>query len=309
MTASEAVLLVADDILRVLLPQREAKNAKVPLLPEGHISTLCAHMKEEFANENVLLKLTAPLHIAGDTHGQLKDLLRMFEMGGYPPKTRYLFLGDYVDRGKYSVETICLLFALKVRYPDTVYLLRGNHEDASLNRVYGFYDECKRKYNVKLWKTFVDVFNWMPVAAIVNSRILCMHGGLSPDMEYVGQIESIERPTKIPDTGIMCDLLWSDPESKITGWAPNDRGISYVFGEDVVKAFVEKNNLDLICRAHQVVEDGYEFFANRKLLTIFSAPNYDNTFNNGAALLKVDRNLLCSIDVLEPVRKLKSKKV
>src|SRR6478609_3645335 len=279
---------VVDATLLHLLPQREKRPGKLTQLPESYVIALCLQIREVFANENVLLRLKAPIVIAGDTHGQYEDLLRIFEVAGYPPKTRYLFLGDYVDRGKYSVETICLLFALKLKYPDCVYLLRGNHEDASLNRVYGFYDEVKRKYNIKLWKTFVDVFNWMPVSALIEDRILCMHGGLSPDLHNVSQIETIQRPCKIPDSGIMCDLLWSDPEKGIVGFAPNDRGISYIFGADVVQSFTEKNNLDLICRAHQVVEDGYEFFGKRRMITIFSAPNYDNAFTNSAAVLSVD---------------------
>jgi len=300
---------VVDYILLQLFAQREKRPGKLAILPEAYVRTLLANMREIFASENILLRLNAPLTICGDTHGQFEDVLRLFEIGGHPPQTRYLFLGDYVDRGRYSVETICLLFALKLRYPDNVYLLRGNHEDASLNRVYGFYDECKRKYNVKLWKSFVDVFNWIPIAALVDDRILCMHGGLSPELHDVKQIDGIERPTKIPDSGIMCDLLWSDPEKDLFGWAPNERGISYVFGADVVKDFLKRNNLDLICRAHQVVEDGYEFFADRGLITVFSAPNYDNTFTNSAAMLNVDKNLSCSIQVLEPLRKLKSKRV
>lgn len=300
---------IVEQVCLHLLPQREKRPGKLTSLPETYVMGLCLHMMEVFANEPVFLKLSAPLVVAGDTHGQFEDLLRVFEMGKYPPESRYLFLGDYVDRGRNSIETICLLFALKIKYPKNMFLLRGNHEDASLNRVYGFYDECKRKYNVKLWKTFVDVFNWMPVAALIDNKILCMHGGLSPELHHVSQIDYIERPCKIPDDGLMCDLLWSDPEKNSIGWGPNERGISYVFGEDVVKTFLEKNHLDLICRAHQVVEDGYEFFANRGLITIFSAPNYDNAFTNSAALMTIDKNLLCNVLVLEPARKLKKKRV
>lgn len=310
-----SILEIVDDVIVHLLPQRDKKPGVIVPLPEQHIIFICRHMQQVFASEPPLLRLHAPLTICGDTHGQFADLMRIFEYdkdGGYPPNTRYLFLGDYVDRGRWSIEVICLLFALKIRYPDNVYLLRGNHEDASLNRVYGFYDECKRKYNVKLWKTFVDVFNWMPVAAIVDDRILCMHGGLSPDMDDYNQIDSVERPSKIPESGIMCDLLWSDPEkdiSSLSGWAPNDRGISWIFSERVVKDFVKNNDLDLVCRAHMVVEDGYEFFADMRLVTIFSAPNYDNSFTNSGAMLCVDKNLICTIKILEPKRKVKSKRV
>ena len=137
----------------------------------------------------------------GDIHGQFTDLLRIFEKGGFPPKTKYLFLGDYVDRGKQSLETICLLFAYKIKYTDRIDLLRGNHEASTVNFTYGFYDECKRKHNIKIWKLFCDVFNWMPVAALIDEKILCMHGGLSKELVFVNQIKDIKRPTDLPENG------------------------------------------------------------------------------------------------------------
>ncbi|PSN49827.1 Serine/threonine-protein phosphatase beta isoform, partial [Blattella germanica] len=138
---------------------------------------------------------------SGDIHGQYTDLLRLFEYGGFPPEANYLFLGDYVDRGKQSLETICLLLAYKIKYPENFFLLRGNHECASINRIYGFYDECKRRYNIKLWKTFTDCFNCLPIAAIIDEKIFCCHGGLSPDLQGMEQIRRIMRPTDVPDTG------------------------------------------------------------------------------------------------------------
>jgi len=178
-------------------------------------------------------------------------------------------------------------------------LLRGNHECASINRIYGFYDECKRKYNVKLWKTFANTFNFLPAAAIIDEKIFCMHGGLSPDLREMKNIRSIIRPTDVPDTGLLCDLLWADPDPSVVGWSASDRGVSFLFGEDVVSDFLEKHDLDLLCRAHQVVEDGYHFFANRQGVTLFSAPNYCGEFDNAAAMLIVDKDLLCSFSVFK----------
>jgi serine/threonine-protein phosphatase PP1 catalytic subunit len=193
------------------------------------------------------------LRVSGDIHGQYSDLLRLFEYGGFPPEANYLFLGDYVDRGKQSLETICLLLAYKIKYPENFFLLRGNHECASINRIYGFYDECKRRFNVRLWKSFTDSFNCLPVAALIDDKILCMHGGLSPDLTNLDQIRNLPRPTAVPDTGLLCDLLWSDPGRDVKGWGMNDRGVSYTFGPDKVQEFLTKHDLDLVCRAHQVV--------------------------------------------------------
>lgn len=157
----------------------------------------------------MLLEVTAPLIVCGnknlkrgDIHGQFHDLIRLFEIGGTPPDSRYLFLGDYVDRGKQSLETICLLLAYKIKYPNNFYLLRGNHEASAINKTYGFYDECRKKCDAKIWKNFCETFNWMPISAIIEGKILCMHGGLSKDLERIDQINTILRPTDVPEKGI-----------------------------------------------------------------------------------------------------------
>jgi len=290
-----------DHIITKLLQVKGSRPGKEVQLKEEDIRNLCFKSRAIFTSQPILLELEAPLKIVGDIHGQYYDLLRLFEYGGFPPDANYLFLGDYVDRGKQSLETINLLLAYKIKYPENFFLLRGNHECASINRIYGFYDECKRRYSIKLWKTFTDCFNCLPVAAIVDDKILCMHGGLSPELKSFEQIRRFLRPTDVPDTGLLCDLLWSDPEQRITGWGENDRGVSYTFGPDIVTKFLARHDLDLICRAHQVVEDGYEFFAKRQLVTIFSAPNYCGEFDNAGAMMSVDETLMCSFQVLKPV--------
>ena len=195
--------------------------------------------------------------------------------------------------------------AYKVKYPENFFMLRGNHECASINRIYGFYDECKRRYNIKMWKKFQDVFNVLPFAAIVDEKIFCIHAGLSPDLNTPEQIKRITRPTDVPDTGLLCDLVWSDPELDVSGWAENDRGVSYTFGADIVSKFLQKHDFDLVVRAHQVVEDGYEFFADRQLVTIFTAPNYCGEFDNAGAVMAVDESLMCSFRILKPADKKK----
>ncbi|KAF4011740.1 hypothetical protein G4228_004217 [Cervus hanglu yarkandensis] len=163
----------------------------------------------------------------------------------------------------------------------------------------------KRRYNIKLWKTFTDCFNCLPIAAIVDEKIFCCHGGLSPDLQSMEQIRRIMRPTDVPDQGLLCDLLWSDPDKDVLGWGENDRGVSFTFGAEVVAKFLHKHDLDLICRAHQVVEDGYEFFAKRQLVTLFSAPNYCGEFDNAGAMMSVDETLMCSFQILKPAEKKK----
>ncbi|KAK6184903.1 hypothetical protein SNE40_007259 [Patella caerulea] len=298
MTGSAGTIDI-DAVIEHLLSVRNSPNKQVQL-PESKIRQLCVLSREIFLEQPMLLELEAPVNICGDIHGQYEDLLRHFDACGYPPDSNYLFLGDYVDRGKHSLETICLILAYKIKYPNNFFLLRGNHECASINRIYGFYDECKRRYNIKLWKTFTDCFNALPIAALVEGTILGMHGGLSPDLNDLQQIQEIARPLDIPDQGLTCDLLWSDPDEDITGWGENDRGVSFTFGRDIVKDCLKKFSCSLIVRAHQVVEDGYQFFQKRKLVTLFSAPNYCGEFDNAAAVMIVAQDLTCSFKILPP---------
>jgi serine/threonine-protein phosphatase PP1 catalytic subunit len=277
-------------------------NAKIKLPSEIEVRQICHMVGEVFMSQDSYLDLEAPIKICGDIHGQYHDLLRMFEMGGFPPESNYLFLGDYVDRGKQSVETIILLFVYKIMYEENFFMLRGNHECAAITRIYGFYDECKRRYNIKIWKHCVDVFNKLPLCAVIDDKIFCVHGGLSPEMTTLDQVNNIVRPCDVPDVGLMCDFLWADPESELSGWADNDRGVSYMFGPDTVESFLQKFNFDVVVRAHQVVADGYEFFAGRRLITLFSAPNYCGEFDNSGAMMTVDDTLMISFQVLKPVK-------
>ena len=295
----------ADSIMEKLLSVKGNKPGKLVDLKEEEIKFLIEKSLPIIREQKMLIELEAPLHICGDIHGQYYDLLRIFDHCGYPGEFTYLFLGDYVDRGKQSLETICLLLCYKIKYPDKVTLLRGNHESSVTNRIYGFYDECKRRYNVRIWKSFTELFNYLPVAALIDDKILCMHGGLSPELKNIQNISDIPRPTDIPDTGLLCDLLWSDPDKDVAEYDENDRGVSVIFGEKIVTEFNKKNDLDLIIRAHQVVDDGYEFFAQRQLITIFSAPNYCGEFDNSAGIMIIDEALTCSLKVLRPVENLK----
>ncbi|CAI4230767.1 unnamed protein product [Auanema sp. JU1783] len=281
------------------------KRSLTYTIKEEEIENIIRKCTTIVMSQPVMIEVDPPLKICGDIHGQFADLLRVFNRCGFPPDTNYLFLGDYVDRGRQQLEVICLLMAYKVLYPETFFILRGNHECSSINRTYGFYEECKRRYSVKLYHAFQNFFNCLPLCAIVGQRIFAMHGGLSPALRGWPQLTDnvIKRPFDPPRKGLATDLLWSDPDLNITGWEKSSRGISYIFGADVVKKFCLEMDIDLIVRAHQVVQDGYEFFANRKLVTIFSAPKYCGEFDNNAAVMSVDENLVCSFEILRPREK------
>mmetsp|Transcript_80604 Transcript_80604/g.94035 ORF Transcript_80604/g.94035 Transcript_80604/m.94035 type:complete len:311 (+) Transcript_80604:72-1004(+) len=269
-------------------------------ITESLIGIIVRRAREVIMSEPMLMRLSAPIHVCGDIHGQIFDLVHVFETGGLPPKTNYLFLGDYVDRGKHGMECICLLLGLKILFPKHITVLRGNHESESVCRIYGFFDECKRRYNVRVFKALTDVFNCLPIAALIEDAALCMHGGLSPELKRFSQIENLQRPMSIPDSGLACDLVWSDPEEGSSGWCQSERGVSFTFGADIVKMMCQHLNIDVVLRAHQVVDNGYNFFAGRQLVTVFTASNYCGEFTNKGAMLMMDADCKCSFHVFKP---------
>ncbi|KAL6051716.1 Serine/threonine-protein phosphatase 4 catalytic subunit [Balamuthia mandrillaris] len=269
------------------------------IIKEQEVKALCAKAREILIEESNVQRVDAPVTICGDIHGQFYDLKELFKIGGDCPQKNYLFLGDFVDRGFYSVETFLLLLALKVRYPDRITLIRGNHESRQITQVYGFYDECLRKYgSVNVWKYCTEIFDYLSLSAMIDDRIFCVHGGLSPSITTLDQIRTIDRKQEVPHEGAMCDLLWSDPED-IDGWGLSPRGAGYLFGGDVVAQFSATNNVDLICRAHQLVMEGYKHMFNETLVTVWSAPNYCYRCGNVAAILELDENLHKNFKIFE----------
>ena len=288
-------------IIKKLKKARKGSICQELTIREGECDYVVDKAYEILKNEDSMLKISAPLYICGDIHGQYYDLLRVFDILDYPPKSKFLFLGDYVDRGKQSLECLLLLLSLKIKYPSKIFLLRGNHESEALNKIYGFYDECKRRISVKCFKKITNLFNVLPITALIDENILCMHGGLSKDLTNLEQLNKIARPTEIPDEGLLCDLVWSDPSDELSEpFGENERNVSVTFSKKVVEEFTNKNDLDLICRAHQVVEEGFQFFAGMKLITVFTAPNYMGEFDNNGGILEVGEDLLCKIHVLKP---------
>jgi serine/threonine-protein phosphatase 4 catalytic subunit len=268
---------------------------------ERDLGPLFQKATELLQNEPNIKLLSAPITVCGDIHGQFFDLQEIFRVGGQLPDTNYIFLGDYVDRGYHSVESFLLLLAFFVRYPYRVTLLRGNHESRQTSQAYGFYDECLRKFgNPRIWKQCMDLFDLFPIASVIEKQILCVHGGLSPDLQTLDDIARIDRKCEPPGAGPFSDLLWSDPDDN-SGFSANPRGVGFLFGGDVVKNFLEQNSLKFICRAHQLMMNGYEVLFDETLATVWSAPNYCYRSGNLASILEFDENLTRSFRVFEAV--------
>ena len=269
-------------------------------LSERDLKLLCEKAKEIFIEESNVQNVSAPVIICGDIHGQIYDLLELFKKGGDIPNSRYVFMGDYVDRGYNGVEVLELLLALKIKYPEHITLLRGNHESRQICFAYGFYEEITRKYgNANAWEYFTDLFDYLPLAALVEGKIFCVHGGLSPYISTVDQIRLINRKMEIPREGVFCDLMWSDPDD-IETWIISCRGAGWIYGWKVVDEFTHINGLELICRAHQLVMEGFKYwFEKKNLCTVWSAPNYCYRCGNKASILKISSDLSRTIDYFD----------
>jgi serine/threonine-protein phosphatase 2A catalytic subunit len=262
------------------------------LLSLNQLEHMIKVVKEILSREPNMPNVPAPVTVVGDIHGQFYDLMELFKICGAPPHTNFLFLGDYVDRGNNSVECFCYILSLKIKYRDRITILRGNHESCEINRIYGFYDECFKKYgNERVWKMFTDVFMCLPLSAVVENRIFCLHGGLSPGLNKLDDIQNIKRFCDIPHEGPICDLLWSDPDENKKGFNSSPRAAGFLFGIDITEKFLHKNNLSLIARAHQLVMEGYNKNHKKQVVTIFSAPNYCYRCGNQAAIMEIDEKL------------------
>jgi diadenosine tetraphosphatase ApaH/serine/threonine PP2A family protein phosphatase len=272
-----------------------SSSTNFPKITQEQITSLLVDSLSKLRSLPALIRVPTPVVIVGDIHGSLLDLLRIFQGFGTPPNTRYLFLGDYVDRGEDSVAVICLVLAFFHRHPDKVFLLRGNHEFSHINRVYGFRDEILMSYQSDwLWNRFQDVFSWIPLAALVDDGVFCVHGGLSPELDTIQAIIDLEMP--IPNyvgKAMISDLVWSDPVDGISGFQLNKRGSGQIFGADVVEEFLRRNNLKLLIRAHECNDHGYMTFANMLGVTVFSSSNYCQMSDNkcGVVTIKADKEV------------------
>ncbi|KAI5961377.1 PPH3 [Candida pseudojiufengensis] len=280
----------------------DIKNCKI--IKESIIEKICSKVIDILIEESNIQQLQTPITICGDIHGQLHDLITILKIGGdlALENQNYLFLGDFVDRGFYSLETFLLLIVLKLKYPKQIYLIRGNHESRTITMVYGFYDECLRKYgSINVWRNCCEVFDYLSLGAVINNSIFAIHGGLSPDIDTIDEIRKLDRKQEVPHEGSMCDLLWSDPEDNLQGWNISPRGAGFLFGSNEVNKFLYKNNMDFITRAHQLVMEGYKEMFDSKLITVWSAPNYCYRCGNVASVLIINDDLSKEFKVFEAV--------
>ena len=264
-------------------------SSKLP--SETEAKFLIKKASEILKHEPNILRLSPPITLCGDIHGQFDDLIEIFRIGGLPPYTKYLFLGDYVDRGSMSCLVIFLLCALKIKYPSSFYLLRGNHECMNITQVYGFKQEVLVNYRSEsLYQMFESLFNSIPIAALIQDIIFCVHGGIAQEAMTISSIESINRFVEIPPSGALCDLLWSDPADDDSNFSESTRNTGHKFGSSATNEFFKTNNINLIVRAHETKNDGCCYSQDKKVLTVFSAPNYEH--GNKGGIVVIDNDLI-----------------
>ena len=268
-------------------------------LTKSDILEMISLFQAQIKSEPNIIKVQDPVTVVGDLHGQFYDLLNLFgdNIGGNPEKTKYLFLGDYVDRGSFSIECVLLLIALKLNFKTTILMLRGNHECRQMTTYFNFKNECEVKYDHEVYERFMEAFDCLPISCLINEKFIAIHGGISPNIDRILDITKLNRFTEPPKTGAMCDMLWSDPcdkdnEAASICWLENStRGCSYIFGAQAATPFLARNDIISILRAHEAQMEGFKMYNwNPQLgfpsvITVFSAPNYCDVYNNKGAVI------------------------
>lgn len=298
------------DIFRRVLTNRAKHLPPGKNLPKHEeIQSLIDDAITVLSREPLLIELCGAFVVCGDLHGSVDDLLRVFEAQGYPPKTKYVFMGDYIDRGSCSTEVLLVLLSLKVMYSDSVVLLRGNHECDSMAMGYGFRSECLRRLNRACYKSFLNVFHNLPVAAIIGGRIMCVHGGITKSLGSIYDLKKLKKTYDVPMKGPIADMLWSDPDPSVDSTLPSPRGVGCIFGLKELNSFLKINKLDMIIRSHEACDNGfnYPFPGSKGLVTIFTVCDYCGEGNSGAVML-VDNDCKCAISELPVLSKKQQRK-
>eukprot|EP00128_Syssomonas_multiformis_P001558 Colp12_sorted_trinity150504_noHs@23841 len=276
------------------------------LIAKKYAYTMLVHIKKLLQTLPTVVDFMIPhkgkVTVCGDVHGQYYDLLNIFKLNGYPSEDNpYIFNGDFVDRGSFSVEVIFTLFGFKLLYPNHFHLVRGNHESVNMNKMYGFDGEVKSKYADKMAEVFHEVYRQLPLGMLVQNKVLILHGGLfSRDDVTVDELRKIDRNREPPESGLMCEMLWSDPQPE-PGRSASKRGVGCQFGPDVTDNFLKRNNLELLIRSHEVKNDGYEVAHDGKCITIFSAPNYCDQMGNKGAFIHLREDCVPTFTTFDAV--------
>lgn len=259
----------------------------------NEIQEICEKVIEVLIKESNLVDVSTPVLVCGNIHGQIFDLVEIFKKEGDPSKQKYIFLGDYVDRGEHSTECIFLLLIYKILYPYNIFLVRGYHEQKNVSKSYGLYDEVLKKYEIKVWRLLCEVFSFFNMGCIVDGRVFCVHGGISPKTLSLDKLKRIDR--FVLDTNeVYEDLMSSDPQEE-NGFRNNKRGIGYLYGGDVTNNFLECNDLTTIIRSHQFAFEGYKFhFADKNVVTIWGAPDFLGKFGNPGSFMRIKEDLIVS---------------
>ena len=300
------------EVLTSDLGEIASGNSKlhVPLPSINFVRKLASDISQIFEHESTLLELQGPIYIVGDLHGHLLDLYRILTAFGVPPATKYLFLGDYVDRGEFSMETLFLVYSMKCLFPDHVFMIRGNHEFKNISLNGGLFREVEHVYpKSDAFDVIVDSFQFMPLAARISNEILCVHGGLGPHLSRLSQIIELQRPIQSYEDPILCGLLWSDPSEKTDTFMSSPRGTGFVFGERAVRKFLKTNGLRLLIRGHECVKTGCSFKFHDQVLTVFSASNYCGVTDNKAGVVFIDAAGKEHTSTFRPYQYLKRKDV
>ena len=281
-------------------------SLSLTILPFDLLLTLCREIENIFKDELCLISLMSPCYIVGDLHGHLLDLIRIIRNYGYPINYRLLFMGDLVDRGEFSLEVVIIVYILKILWPKNVFIIRGNHEFSFLCNRCGFSSQIASTYNdSQIFDAFIKSFSWMPLSALVDRKILCIHGGLGPKCYSIQQLLEIKRPIFEFGQDLIDSLLWSDPSNLIDYFQISNRGMGYLFGKIAIEQFLETNSIDLLIRAHECVMNGCEYSLNNKVLTVFSASNYCGLVGNESGLIYINLTSNLEIKRFKPLEYLK----